>query len=126
MTPQVFPLSEAPARKLLATASCSAVLCNPDICVKNLIKASSIHRDHINGQWLPIVLCQYQRGIDLKQCWTMASPYIRLVVSLIGYYFHQSITIFNTAAHLSLTALLLHVNIPRNLFCPVFKSTKTL
>lgn len=87
-----LPLSEALARKLLATAGCSAVLYNPDICVKNLIMGNSTHRDHINDQQLPIALSQYQRGIDLKQCWTIASHYIRLVASLIGNYFQYSIT----------------------------------
>lgn len=66
LTPQVSPLSDALARKLLATASCCAVLCNPDIYVKNLIKASSTHRDHTNDQQLPIVLNQYHRAVDLK------------------------------------------------------------
>lgn len=92
LTSQVSPLSEALARKLLATAGCSAVLYNPDICVKNLIMGNSTHRDHINDQQLPIALSQYQRGIDLKQCWTIASHYIRLVASLIGNYFQYSIT----------------------------------
>lgn len=64
-----------------------AVLCNPDISIKNLIKAYLMHRDHINGPQLPIVLSQYQRGMDLKNLWTMTSPCITLVVSLIGYYF---------------------------------------
>lgn len=126
LTPKYSLFSEASARKLLAAASVFAVLCNPDISIKNLIKANLMHRDHINRPQLPIVLSQYQRGMDLKKLWTTASPRITLVVSLIEYYFLQSAMLCNTTAYLSLTALFPHAIIPGNVFCPVFKSTKTL